>query len=629
MGSLMLLMLLLAGTTDLLAAEAAHDTHGHGVSGHRDNLPVYWVIPFAGMLLSIAVFPLVRPHFWHQHYGKVTIFWSLVMGIPFLIFHGKGGRALYEIMHIVLLDYVPFIILLLALFTAAGGICLKGSLRGSPAVNTLLLLIGTVLASWMGTTGAAMLLIRPILRANAWRKHRKHVVIFFIFLVANIGGSLTPLGDPPLFLGFLKGVDFFWTMKLLPVMLPVSIALLIIFFCFDTWLFRKEGTPPEDGVQEPLRMEGKWNFLLIAAIIGSILFSTWAGKNWFTKPTIAEHHRGIVVETTDGRIIKGYSLSAKKSETDLKIVTADGQTNTVALASIKTRQSPEKPIEPSPLFHVEGLRDVATTNLVAFVLTHGDQEFDEAKLKEDEAKEYNELRETQFAAVKKVNALRGTISHDESDGIHLLDVTVPYTNLLRDGLLLLIAFLSMRITPMYKMVKDEHGHDVPAEGEEETNVRAANGFTWEPIREVAKLFAGIFVCMIPAILILKAGTEGALGVVINAVMNPDNSANNMMYFWFTGTLSSFLDNAPTYVVFFNTAGGDPATLMGPMAQTLLAISCGAVFMGANTYIGNAPNFMVKSIAEEKGVEMPSFFGYMGWSILFLIPVFIIVTFYFF
>ena len=629
MGPLMLLMLLLAGTTDLLAAEAAHDTHGHGVSGHRDNLPVYWVIPFAGMLLSIAVFPLVRPNFWHQHYGKVTIFWSLVMGIPFLIFHGKEGRALYEIMHIVLLDYVPFIILLLALFTAAGGICLKGSLRGSPAVNTLLLLIGTVLASWMGTTGAAMLLIRPILRANAWRKHRKHVVIFFIFLVANIGGSLTPLGDPPLFLGFLKGVDFFWTMKLLPVMLPVSIALLIIFFCFDTWLFRKEGTPPEDGVQEPLRMEGKWNFLLIAAIIGSILFSTWAGKNWFTKPTIAEHHRGIVVETTDGRTIKGYSLSAKKSETDLKIVTADGQTNIVALASIKTRQSPEKPIEPSPLFHVEGLRDVATTNLVAFVLTHGDQKFDEAKLKEDEAKEYNELRETQFAAVKKVNALRGTISHDESDGIHLLDVTVPYTNLLRDGLLLLIAFLSMRITPMYKMVKDEHGHDVPAEGEEETNVRAANGFTWEPIREVAKLFAGIFICMIPAIVILKAGTEGALAPVINAVMNPNNSANNMMYFWFTGTLSSFLDNAPTYVVFFNTAGGDPATLMGPMAQTLLAISCGAVFMGANTYIGNAPNFMVKSIAEEKGVEMPSFFGYMGWSILFLIPVFIIVTLFFF
>ena len=627
MGPLTLLLLLLAGTTDLLAAEAAHDAHGHGVEGK--DLSAIWVIPFAGMLLSIAVIPLVRPHFWHQHYGKVTIFWSLVMGIPFMIFHGKGGHALYEIMHIVLLDYVPFIILLLALFTAAGGICLKGSLRGSPGVNTLLLLIGTVLASWMGTTGAAMLLIRPILRANAWRKHQKHVVIFFIFLVANIGGSLTPLGDPPLFLGFLKGVDFFWTMKLLPVMLPVSIALLIIFYCFDTWLFRKEGEPPEDGVHEPLRLEGKWNFLLIAAIIGSILFSTWAGKNWFTKSTIAEHHRGIEVVTTDGQTFKGYSLSTEKSETDLKIVTADGQTNTVALASIKTRNSPKKPIKPSPLFNEEEKAEAATTELEAFVKKHGDKEFDEAKLKGDEAKEYNELRETQFAAVKKVNALRGTISHDESDGIHLLDVTVPYTNLLRDGLLLLIAFLSMRITPMYKMVKDEHGHDVPAEGEEETNVRAANGFTWEPIREVAKLFAGIFICMIPAILILKAGTEGALGVVINAVMNPDNSANNMMYFWFTGVLSSFLDNAPTYVVFFNTAGGDPATLMGPMAQTLLAISCGAVFMGANTYIGNAPNFMVKSIAEEKGVEMPSFFGYMGWSILFLIPVFIIVTLFFF
>ena len=209
------LLLLLAGVPELFGAE--ENVHApHGVDGGK--LSVLWVMPFVGMLLSIALGPLVAAHFWHAHYGKVAAGWIALFSIPFLITF--KGDAFYEILHIVLLDYVPFIILLAALFTAAGGICLKGSLRGSPAVNTGILAIGTVLASWMGTTGAAMLLIRPILRANAWRKHQVHVVVFFIFLVANIGGSLTPLGDPPLFLGFLKGVDFFWTMKLFPVMAP-------------------------------------------------------------------------------------------------------------------------------------------------------------------------------------------------------------------------------------------------------------------------------------------------------------------------------------------------------------------------------------------------------------------------
>ena len=210
------------------------------------------------MLLSIAIVPLINFHFWEHHYGKFSLAWIAIFSIPFLIVY--KGDGWYEIVHIVLLDYVPFIILLTALFTCAGGICLKGSLRGSPVVNTVLIAIGTALASWMGTTGAAMLLIRPILRANEWRKHRVHVVVFFIFLVANIGGSLTPLGDPPLFLGFLKGIDFFWTMALFPVMLPVVILLLIIFFIFDTVLFRKEGAPPDDGEKEPLRLQGVWNF---------------------------------------------------------------------------------------------------------------------------------------------------------------------------------------------------------------------------------------------------------------------------------------------------------------------------------------------------------------------------------
>jgi Na+/H+ antiporter NhaD/arsenite permease-like protein len=541
-----------------------HDHHAHGVPGK--GLSVLWVIPFVGMLLSIAIMPLVVPHFWHGNYGKVAAGWITVFAIPFLATF--KGPALYEILHIVLLDFVPFIILLAALFTAAGGICLKGSLRGSPGVNTLILFIGTVLASWMGTTGAAMLLIRPILRANAWRKHQVHVVVFFIFLVANIGGSLTPLGDPPLFLGFLKGVDFFWTMKLLPVMAPVSLVLLVIFFIFDSYKFRDEGTPPDDGEKKPLRLQGAFNFVMVGCIIGAILFSKSLADGTFK----------------DADVGKKMNPQIEKAEKEM---------------------------------------DAAKDKLKAHVDANKGGTFDESNT------EYFNLRKAHLHAVTDVNKLRADKSHDETMGYPIYHVKVPYANMVRDGLLILIALISLWYTPMYRMEKDEHGHEVPAPGEEDNNVRAANGFTWEPILEVAKLFIAIFICMIPALKILQAGVDGELKSVILAVQSSTNDPVNMMYFWLTGILSSFLDNAPTYVVFFNTAGGDPTTLMGPMAQTLLAISCGAVFMGANTYIGNAPNFMVKAIAEENGVKMPSFFGYMAWSVCILIPVFIIVGFVYF
>ncbi|MBT5321221.1 MAG: sodium:proton antiporter, partial [Verrucomicrobiales bacterium] len=550
--------------------EGASDDH-HGVDG--GGLSVWWVLPFAGMLLSIALGPLVAAHFWHNHYGKVAAGWIAVFAVPFLV--SFGGHGFYEILHIVLLDYVPFIILLAALFTAAGGICLKGSLRGSPMVNTAILLIGTVLASWMGTTGAAMLLIRPILRANAWRKHRVHVIVFFIFLVANIGGSLTPLGDPPLFLGFLKGVDFFWTMKLLPVMAPVSVALLIIFFIVDTLMFRKEGEAPDDGEKVPLKLEGALNFAMVGLIIGAILFSKSLGDGKFKDTSVAE------------------------------------------------KMNPK--IEAA-----EVVMDDKKTALVDFVKANKDATFNESNTA------YHTLRVEHLHSIAAVNQLRAKKTHDEATGLHIFGVTVPYSNLVRDGLLILIAFISLRITPMFRTQKDEHGHEVAAEGEEETNVRAANGFTWEPILEVAKLFVAIFICMIPALLILKAGVDGGLKSVILMVQTSTNDPINAMYFWLTGMLSSFLDNAPTYVVFFNTAGGDPTSLMGKggmfdlsVGTTLLAISCGAVFMGANTYIGNAPNFMVKAIAEENGVKMPSFFGYMAWSAAILIPVFIVVSLFYF
>ena len=600
--------LILLPTIGFAAAAAGGDGHDDHSDGHDDHtahhgvdgskLPLWSIIPFIGMLLSIAIIPLINFHFWEHHYGKFSLAWIAIFSIPFLIAY--KGDGWYEIVHIVLLDYVPFIILLTALFTCAGGICLRGSLRGSPVVNTILIAIGTALASWMGTTGAAMLLIRPILRANEWRKHRIHVVVFFIFLVANIGGSLTPLGDPPLFLGFLKGVDFFWTMALFPVMLPVVILLLIIFFIFDTVLFRKEDTPPDDGEKEPLRLQGVWNFLLIVGIIGAILWSKSLADGPFKDHSVAEK-MAPQIKTAEEK------MGATKAELETYVKAHENDT------TIK---------------------------------------FDTSN------HEYYELRENHFHAVAEVNSLRAQKTHDENRGISIFGVTVPYFNLVRDGLLLLIAFISLRYTPMYipsslqivgRMIflkitgrhEDEHEHTSSEHGHDEhghqaldpilleTNVRAANGFTWGPILEVAKLFIGIFICMIPALKILQAGMDGSLSTVVLAVQTTTNDPVNAMYFWLTGVLSSFLDNAPTYVVFFNTAGGDPTSLMGPMAQTLLAISCGAVFMGANTYIGNAPNFMVKAIAEENGVRMPSFFGYMLWSVVILVPVFVVVTFVYF
>ena len=449
---------------------------------HLDGsiLTIYWVIPFAGILLSIAIFPLVAPHFWHKNFGKVSLFWTISLLIPLLFSNHVGFNVtLYEVLHVGLLEYVPFIILLLALFTISGGVQLKGSLVGKPIVNVLIILIGTLLASWMGTTGAAMLLIRPLIRANQERKYKVHTIVFFIFLVANIGGSLTPLGDPPLFLGFLKGVSFFWTTSamFLP-MLMVVCYLIIVYFLLDSYLYKKEDILAiennADTNTEKLSLNGSFNLLLLLGVIGSVLLSG------FWKPQI---HFSI--------------------------------------------------------YHVH----------------------------------------------------------------------VELQNLTRDILLLFLTYVSWQQTP--------------------TTIREANEYTWFPIVEVAKLFAGIFITIIPAIAILKAGEKGALAAVIQSVSN-ESGPVNFMYFWLTGILSSFLDNAPTYLVFFNTAGGDPTLLMTDYYNTLLAISAGAVFMGANTYIGNAPNFMVKSISESSGIEMPSFFGYfVKYSIPILFPIFFIVSLVFF
>ena len=258
--------------------------HDHPFTSLGVELSIFWIIPFVGILLSIAILPLIVPVFWHRNYGKIAAFWALSFLMPFTLVKGME-IALYQLLHVLLLDYFPFIILLLSLYTVSGGIRIKGRLSGTPQMNTLLILIGTILASWMGTTGAAILLIRPILRANKWRQHTVHTVVFFIFLVANIGGALTPIGDPPLFLGFLHGVDFFWTTKIMlfPMCL-VSIALLIIYYLIDSFYYRKEIIPDENNieVQKPFGIEGIGNIILLLCVTSAVLMSG------FWKPNITD-----------------------------------------------------------------------------------------------------------------------------------------------------------------------------------------------------------------------------------------------------------------------------------------------------------------------------------------------------
>ncbi len=544
-GALPAILALALSVSGVFGAEGTHaaaEVGPHGVDGA--TLALFWGVPFAGVLLSIALCPLFTPQFWHHHYGKLTAAWSAAMAVPFIAIYGHDG--FHDLMHVMLLDYVPFLILLAALFTVAGGICLKGSLRGSPPVNLAILALGTVLASLMGTTGASMLLVRPLIRANQWRKSQVHVIIFFIFLVANIGGSLTPLGDPPLFLGFLKGVAFFWTLRLLPATACAAGLLLALFFIIDSALYKKEGAPPSDGAREPLRLEGKFNFLLVLGIIGAILLSSFLGDK------------------------DGFYDRAKAAEYGTRLQQAAGE------------------------------QQAARDTLRAYIHANPNQ----GQLSASNA-EVRELRRAHLDAISHANALRAEQEEASTRGVSVLGIKVPLVNLVRDGLLILILGLSLVCT--------------------QSSTRKDNFFTWGPIVEVARLFAGIFITIVPVIAILKSGIHGSMSPVIWAVLRPDNTANNAMYFWFSGTLSSFLDNAPTYLVFFNTAGGDASYLMSEGAATLMAVSAGSVFMGANSYIGNAPNFMVKSIAEENGIKMPSFFGYMAWSVGILIPLFIAIT----
>ena len=460
----------------LLPAPAAHAAPGLGTS-----LPLVSVAPFAGLLLAIALLPLFAGHFWESNARKAVVAAAFALPVAawLLLAHGaQGGHALVEKGE----EFAAFIVLLGSLYVISGGIHVGGSLSGTPLVNTGVLALGAVLASVIGTTGASVLLIRPLLRANAPRRRKVHVVVFFIFIVSNCGGLLTPLGDPPLFLGFLKGVPFAWTLTLWKEWLLVNGLLLVLFHLWDERVFdREELERPGSQLEE------------------------------------VQHHQPLVIR---------------------------GGLNALFLAGV-----------------------VATIALSGVGFGNGGR---------------------------------------------------PWPFGVQEGLMLLLAAGSFVTT--------------------RPQVRADNRFTWAPIVEVAVLFAGIFVTMAPALLILNAWGQGARTVAGHGF----GLTEPWQFFWATGGLSSFLDNAPTYLTFAATAAGlhgvpvEDARYLGDLlargpeaARLLQAISCGAVMMGANSYIGNGPNFMVKAIAEEAGVTMPGFFGYMAYSAAVLLPLFAGVTLVFF
>ncbi len=462
---------------DVLAGEGGHG-EDHMPAGYK--IPPLWaVIPFAVLLLCIAILPLIElTEIWWEH-NKNRLLVAVILSVIVLFYYWfvhpgvvdhhthelkSGFSAVLQVLnHAILAEYIPFIVLLFSLYVISGGIQLKGDMPTNPLTNTVFLGVGAGIASFIGTTGAGMLLIRPVLQANRERKHVKHTVIFFIFLVCNVGGSLLPIGDPPLFLGYLRGVPFIWTLGLWPQWLAMVLVLLVIYYVWDTIVYQKEtikGVVSKDVEVQPLQLRGTINFLWLIGVVLSVALLVPG------KPFLGQNDRFIVPD------------------------------------------------------------------------------------------------------------------------------------FLREGMQLIFVVLSLVTTPR--------------------GVRLENKFNYVAIGEVAALFSGIFITMQVPVEILNA-------------RGPDLGLTEpWQFFWATGLLSSLLDNAPTYVVFFETAKTLPApegvALVAQVApQLLVAISLGAVFMGANTYIGNGPNFMVKSIAEQNGVKMPSFFGYMLYSFSILMPVFIVLT----
>ena len=521
---------------------AAEAFAAHGKKGAPPEISIFWIIPFVCILLCIAVIPLINAHFWEKNLWWISVFvFCVPMALVFTIFMGEELR---EMTFEKSLEYVSFILLLASLFTISGGILIKGTLKGSPALNCVFLLIGSLSASVVGTTGASMLLIRPLIRANIQRKNKAHVIIFFIFIVSNIGGLLTPLGDPPLFLGYLQGVPFLWTMRLFPQWALAIAIVLTIFYFVDRYYFSKE--TKTEGLGKP-KLEP-----------ATAVETKTSGKS-----TLGELKKDInwVIDSLDPGRLRHEGKISLKMIMDVRNHVAGVARKIERLLSGKT---PEGPSYSEEKFGIDGkINFVFLAGIVALIFLQG-------------------------LMVKEVQGW-------------------PHFGP-QEGGMVLFTILSLLFTPL------------------KSETRKQNGFSFGPIKEVAYLFSGIFATMIPALYILQH-KGSALGIT-----------KPWQFFWGSGILSSFLDNAPTYLTFVSLGKGLglPNDLgfafndgTGFTAAILAAVSCGSVFMGANTYIGNGPNFMVRSIAQEQGINMPSFFGYMAYSGAVLIPTFILLTFIFF
>jgi len=431
-----------------------------------------WSIPFILTLLSIAIGPIALKEKWEKHSFKILMIFPLILGVM-MTSEFSFGRFVTESLNSLIHHYVPLIALLFALFTVTGGIHISIQKSATPLCNTAMLLVSSMLAGWIGTTGAAMLFIRPILNVNKERQYVTHIVIFFIFLVANIGGGFTPIGDPPLLMGFIEGVDFFWTLKHIGGIVFSSIVVLCsLFFLIDSYFMKKE-----TATQKPQQ-----------------------------------------------------------------IANSEGS------------------------FKISGGFNIFFLTFIVFCVI-----------------------------------ISGTISKGEFTvfGLHF-----SLNALVRDLLLVSVGLFSLKKTPQ--------------------EIRTLNSFGFAPLKEVAEIFVAIFITLIPVAYMLQEGHNGAFSGLFNWASD-GTTLNPLRCFFATGMLSAFLDNAPTYLIFFNLGGGNADIMMNECASTLAAISIGAVFFGAMTYIGNAPNFMVRSIASDRGVKMPSFFGYMGWSIGILLPYFFLLS----
>ncbi|MDR1560946.1 MAG: sodium:proton antiporter [Holosporaceae bacterium] len=425
-----------------------------------------WGLPFLGIILSVSLFPLLCHNFWNKYAGRVILFWSslYLFFVAYLFGFFQFFLAVFEP---IVTDYIPFIILISTLYILSGGIFIDFPKGYGPYFNVIFLFCGSIIAGFIGTTGATTLLIRPFLRSNSQRKYKTHLTVFFIFLIANIGGVTTPLGDPPLFIGFLKGIDFFWFIKnLYPFLLNTAFILCALFFAIDFTLFKFETTPTETINGSTFVIRGVKNLFLMALVLLIVVFCNF-------KSCI---------------LLSGHEFSV--------------------------------------------------------------------------------------------------------------------SSILRNSLLILISLISLKTTP--------------------PEIRHANCFSFASVKEVAELFAGIFITVTPIIHILRQGMNGAFKCIFEWIA-PNGEFIAKKCFWASGLLSSVLDNAPTFLIFFHLAGGDASILMTNKSHILTAFSISTVFMGALTYIGNAPNLMAKSISDDYGVKVPSFLGYLIWSFSILLPVFTIIS----